>query len=255
MLLITLLVVILFGCGGSSDGGGGIGSASASASASATATATGGATTATTGGGGSGTLLYTLQWPISSREIPSYALSVIISVYNFGTTTLVDQKVVNRGGPLAHNTTVNFNLPPGKYTIVAEAKPNNDGGGDTIASDTVTSTVVNGQTTSTTLTFQSLVTKLVIDDLPAQANVGQNITVHAHAEDDQNNAILLPTDALDWSITSGGQFANMSSDGHLTLLSPGSVTIQVREIDNNITATKTITLVQGSTNGVIVIVS
>jgi hypothetical protein len=180
---------------------------------------------------------------------------VVISVYDFGTSNLVDQQVVNRISPLAHNQTVTFNLPPGKYTIVAEAKPNEDGGGDTIASDTVTSTVVNGQSTSTTLTFTSLVAKLIIDDLPDQATVGQTIVVDAHAEDEDNNAILLPNDALDWSITSGGQFANITPDGHLTLLSAGSVTIQVREIDNNITATKSITLVQGSTNGVIVIVN
>ena len=248
VLLITLLVAILIGCGGSGGDGGGSGSG-------VTTATTAGSATSTSGNTGQGTLLYTLQWPVSSRAIPSYALSVVISVYELGTTNIVAQATVNRGSGAAHNQTVTFNLPPGQYTVVAEAKPDLDGGGDTVASDTFTSTVVNGQTVSTTIQFDALVDALFIDDLPSQASIGQQIQLHAHAEDSDGNGIFPPSDALDWTITSGGAFADITSDGKLTLLSPGSVTIQVREIDSDITATKSVTLVEGPTNGVIIIVS
>jgi hypothetical protein len=249
VFLVALLVVILIGCGGGGGGGG----TDSSGTVSAGTTASDGATTGTTVG--SGSVLYTLQWPVQTRAIPPYALSVVISAYDFGTTNIVAQQTVNRNNGAAYNQTVMFKLPPGKYTIIAEAKPNANGGGDTIASDAITTTIVNGQTTSTTLQFTSLVAKLFVDDLPSQAAIGQTFQVHAHAEDSQGGAILLPPAALDWTITAGGTFANITHGGQLTLLNPGSVTIQVRDIDTNVTGTKSITLVQGTTNGVIVIVS
>jgi len=43
--------------------------------------------------------------------------------------------------------------------------------------------------------------------------------------------------------------------GELTLLAEGSITIQVQDVDTAVTATKTLTLVQGPTNGIIIIVS
>lgn len=244
VFLIALLVVVLIGCGG--GGGGGTGGGTS-------ATAGG---TSTSGSTGSGSLLYTIEWPVSSRSIPPYALSVVLTAYDFGTTNIVDQIVLNRSNnKAAYNATVTFHLPPGKYTIVAEAKPDPDGGGDTLASDTVTQTVVNGGSATTTLVFANLIESLFIDDLPTQATVGQSFQINAHAEDSGGNAILLPSEALDWTITSGGQFANITSDGVFTVLGEGSVTIQVREIDTGLTATKSITLVQGTTNEVVIIVS
>ena len=243
VLLITLLIAILIGCGGGGGGGNG-------------GTVTGGGTTGTTGNNGSGSVMYTIQWPVESRALPSYTLSIVISVFDFGTTTLVDQETINRSNNSnAYNQTVTITLPPGKYTVVAEAKPQANGGGDTIGTTTVTATIANGQSTSATFQFTDLVAKLFIDDLPAQATVGQTIQVNAHAEDSQGNAILLPPAALRWSITSGQSSAIISPTGLLTLLAAGSVTIQVQEVDLGIKATKSITLVQGSTNGVIIIVS
>lgn len=242
--IVIALIVLLIGCGGGGGGGGGTG-----------ATATAGVTGATNGNAGQGTVNYTIQWPVQTRSLPPYALSVVISVFNFGTTDLVDQQTINRDQTGAYNQTVAFTLPTGKYTIVAEARPEVNGGGDTMASDSLTIDVSDGGTQTTTLNFTDLVAKLFIDDLPPSATVGQTIQLSAHAQDSQGNAILLPANALDWSIVSGSDFASITSDGKLTLNSPGSVTIQVREIVTNVTTTKSITLTQGSTNGVIIIVS
>ncbi len=248
VLLITLLVVILIGCGGGGGGGGGVTSS----------TATGGATGATTGGA-PGTAQYQIDWPAMppslSRNLPTYTLSVVITASDFTTNQIVAQKIVNRSQGGSYTEVVSFDLPPGKYTITAQAKPNLNGGGDTIAEDTITTTVASGQTVSTTLSFTTLAVKLFIDDLPTSAAIGTSFVVHAHAEDQDGNAILLPTAALHWSIISGGQFAEITPDGNFLPLAPGSVTIQVQEVDSGILATKSITLVQGSTNGVVVIVS
>ena len=250
VLLISILIAVMIGCGGGGGGG-----TSSGGGTTATTGATTGATTATTGTNGSGSMSFTLQWPVQTRSIPSYAQSIVISVYTFNTTNIVAQQIVNRSNPAAYNQTITINVPPGKYTVVAEAKPGLNGAGDTIASVTLTITVANGQTTSTTINPTTLITKLFIDNLPSQASVGQTIQLTAHAEDANHNAILLPAAALDWSIISGSQFASITSRGQLTVLGVGTVTVQVREIETDITATKSITFVQGSTNGVVIIVS
>ena len=247
VLLITLLAVILIGCGGGGGGGG----------------TSGGPTTGGGSGGGTGgppgTAQYQIDWPalppIISRDLPTYTMSVIVTASDFDTNQIIAQKIVNRAQGGSYTEVVSFDLPPGKYTITAQAKPNLNGVGDTVAEDTITTTVVSGQTVSTTLTFTTLAVKLFIDDLPTSATIGTSFVVHAHAEDQDGNAILLPAAALHWSITSGGQFAEITPDGNFLPLAPGSVTIQVQEVDSGITATKSITLVQGSTNGVVVIVS
>lgn len=250
VLLITLLVVILIGCGGGGGGGGGV----TGATATGGGTATGGST-----GGPPGTAQYQIDWPalppVVSRDLPTYTLSVVVTAYAFGTNQIVAKKIVNRAQGTAYTEVVSFDLPPGKYTITAEAKPGLNGGGDTIAEDTTTTTVNSGQTVSTTLNFTALAATLFIDDLPTSAKIGTSFVVHAHAEDENGNAILLPPAALHWSIISGNQFADITTDGNFLPLAPGSVTIQVQEIDSGITATKSITLVQGSTNGVVIIVS
>jgi len=249
VLLITLLVVIVIGCGGGGGGGG-----------TGLTTATGGTTAGgTTGTPGNGTAQFTIQWPslpsASFRALPSYTMSVVISVFTFDTNQIVAQQTIDRTQSTAYQQVVPFTLPAGKYNIVVEAKPNAAGGGDTIATDTVTTTVSEGQTASTTLVFTALVTKMFIDDLPATATIGTPFQVHAHAEDQNGNAILLPSDALHWSIISGSSFATITSDGIFTPNAPGPVTIQVEEVDSGLKATKSITLQQGSQNGVVVIVS
>ena len=248
VLLITLLVVILIGCGG--GGGGGTGG---------TTTTGGGTSGGTTGNPGNGTAQFTIEWPslpgVLFRDLPSYTMSVVISAYTFDTNQIVAQQTIDRTQPTAYQQVVPFTLPAGKYNIVVEAKPNAAGGGDTIATDTTTVTVAEGQTASTTLVFTSLVAKMFIDDLPPTATIGTPFQVHAHAEDQDGNAILLPSTALRWSIISGSSFASITSDGIFTPNAPGSVTIQVEEVDSGLKATKSITLQQGSGNGVVVIVS
>jgi len=250
VLLITLFFLIVIGCGGSSGDGGSIsGSGSGSGSGGTSASA------GTTAGSGSGTLVYTLQWPVETRGIPSYALSVVVTVFTANTNVQVAKQTVTRNKATSFNQNISFNLPVGNYKVVAVAKLGANGTGDTVASNTINVTVVNGQTTTTVLDLNTTITKLFIDDLPAQGTVGDIIQLSAHAQDGTGNAILLPQATLDWTITAGGDKAIVTSDGQLTLLAPGTITIQVRDIDSDVTATKNLTLVQGSQNGVIIIVS
>jgi hypothetical protein len=245
ILLVVALVAILIGCGGGGGGGGGL-------------TGVTGATTATDGGsGGAGSLVYTIEWPTatpSSRTIPTYAKSVVISIYNLA-EQLIDQRTINRTQDGPYSVNINFNLPAGSYTVICEAKSGTDGGGSTLAEDTFAAQVIDGQETDQTLDFTTTINQLFIDDLPSQVNINHTIQVGAHAEDSEGNQFALPKAALDWSIVDGAEFASITPDGQLTLSSVGSVTIQVREIETDIIAQKTITLVEGTTNGVIVIVN
>src|SRR5690348_10254383 len=147
ILLVAALVAILIGCGGGGGGGGGLAGGGGSASASA-----GGS------GGGAGSLVYTIQWPVASptsRDIPSYAKSVVISIYDL-TPQLVDQRIVNRTLSSAYNVNINFNLPAGNYTVVCEAKSGTDGSGSTLATDTFGAQVLDGQETDQVLDFTVL---------------------------------------------------------------------------------------------------
>lgn len=253
--LCALLTLILIGCGG---GGGGSSSTSGITSGStsgSTSGTTSGTTSGSTSGGQAGTLNYTIQWPTETRAIPGYALSVLISVYKGGTSTLVTQRAINRTNVNSYNQSVSFELSPGTYRIVAEAKPYLDGQGYTVATSVVNATVASGQDTTSTLTFTSLVSKVFIDNLATTLTDGQTISLLAHATDSSNNAILLPPDALVWTVTSGGQNAFITDGNQLHIVQPGVVTIKVTESSSGATATKQLTIQQGSNNEVVIIVS
>jgi len=252
VLLITLFVLIVIGCGGGGGGGGGSASGGSASAGATGSSATAGGTTA---GAQPGTLIYTLQWPVETRGIPPYALSVVVNVYRSGTTALVAHQTLTRSKSTSFDQNVSFSLPAGNYRVVAEAHLNGNGAGDVVASATLNVTVTSGQSSTTVLDLTSTISKLFVDDLSAQGTVGDQIQLSAHAQDTDGNALLLPTGALVWSITDGDDKALVTPDGALTLLAPGSVTVQVRDIDTDITATKTLTLVQGPTNGIIIIVS
>lgn len=254
VLLATLVVILVIGCGGGGGGGGTLTTGATTATTGATT-----ATTATTGTtSGNGNVNFTLQWPAqapTSRAIPSYAASVEITVFAFGSPDIVFEESINRNKTFPYNQPVRINLPVGKYTIHVDAKPLAGGGGDTIATATIQVTVSNGQTVNATFTMNSLVSKIFIDDLPPTASVGNSIQLTGHAEDSVGNAILLPPNALTWSITSGGSFATLTAGGLFNVIAPGSVTIQAQEVDSGIKTSKSISLDSGPANGVIIIVS
>lgn len=249
VLLVTLAVILVIGCGG---GGGGT-----SLSTTGTTTATTGGTTGTTGTT-SGNVSFTLQWPAqapTSRSIPSYAASIIVTVYATGTTDVVFTETIDRTQAFPYNQVVTLNLPVGKYTVHLDARPFAGGLGDTLASAVLPITVTDGENATLSITINTLVASIFIDDLPAQAAVGDSLQLIAHAQDKNGNAILLPPNAVTWSIISGGAFAHVTTGGLFSVLAPGTVTIQAREVDSGVTTTKQLNLSAGPSNGVIIIVS
>ncbi len=251
VLLVTLVVILVIGCGGGGGGGGG------SLSTTGTTTATTGGTTGTTGTT-SGNVSLTFQWPTeapTSRSIPSYAASIVLTIYTTGTTNVVFAETFDRNQAFPYNQVVTVNLPAGKYTIHLDAKPFAGGHGDTLASAVLPITVTDGENATVGFTITSLVATIFIDDLPAQAAVGDSVQLSAHAEDKSGNAILLPQNALNWSITSGNSFASVTTGGLFKVIAPGTVTLQATEVDSGATTTKQLSLSAGPSNGVIIIVS
>lgn len=245
VLIAFAMAVFVIGCGGSGGSGSGLNGGGGSGSGS------GGGTGATV----YGDVPYTFTWPTQTRDIPGYALSVVITVYIGSTNIVADQKVINRTDPSTYQESVSFHLPVGSYRVVAAARPDADGVGDDLARTTFLINVVEGQNPETNLTFNTLITQVFIDNLPSQATVGQEIQLSAHGQDAKHNSILLPLRALDWTLTSGQDNAIVTEDGKLTILQPGSITIQVQEIDTGLTASKSVNLIAGTGNGVVVIVS
>src|SRR5438045_7703740 len=107
-VLVAVTVLIVIGCGGGGGGGGSTGLTGTTSTSGATGSTS---TSGSTGTVGSGTLVYTLQWPAETRAIPSFAPSVVVTVYTAGTTHVVATKTVNRNQVFAYNQNVTFNLP------------------------------------------------------------------------------------------------------------------------------------------------
>lgn len=239
---------LLIGCGG----GGGGGSSSSGGGLTST---TGTSATSNTGSGGSssgdvGSLAVQLQWPQASRAIPSYAKSVVITLKK-GTDDL-DSKTVTRSGSAAYQQTVSFKqIPAGQVVVNGLAKTEDAGQGDTVASFSSMVTVQSGKTASMSAStaMASTVQSVAIDSSTGPYEAGGQFNLVGHAVDGNNAALFLEAGSLQWSVISGLQFASVTSNGVLTALSAGTVTVQLKDPASGKTAQKTLTIIAGSTGG------
>lgn len=247
ILVVTFLVVlaaILIGCGG----GGNSGSNTVSGSGSAS----GGATGSTSGASGS-SMVFSIEWPASTRGIPSYANSVVLTVQN-GSAIPVSQ-TINRGSKIAYTQKVTFpGLAAGNYFVTGQAYLDNDAQGPIVADFSATLVVAPNAEVDAPVSFASTVASVVIDGAPIFMETGITTQLTGHAVDINENILLLPVGSLQWTITKGAGLVEVTTAGFLSAIEPGDVTVQLKDLTSGATTTADITvtgeaLTTGATTG------
>ncbi len=169
-----MLLLSLFGCGGS------------------------GGNSAT--GGSRGTATITIAWPTRSRVIPLAANSITCSLRLNGTT--VQSIVTPRPSGTSQSDVVFNNLTPGLYTVYAYASPNADGTGVSQAEGTALLSITAGKISNFTVTMGSTVTSLTIKSpFSTIAKPGDKLTYIATAFSYGNMVLVDPSEFV-WTTDS-----------------------------------------------------
>ena len=220
-------LVFLVGCGSGSNNAAGSGSSAAP----------------------SGRVMVRIAWPekttrsASGRYIPSYASSIFFELYPQKDPTTRYNLIVNRPSDKPSSQDVNFTqiLSEGTYVLAASARVGLDGQGATVASAVVTVAVKPGMN-PVDLALSSTIKTIQILGQPLSATIGTNVQLQSGAFDPDGRTLLVPSDALTWSIVSGSQFATLTPAGLLTPKAAGTIRVQLAEAGAGLTTQADITI-------------
>lgn len=190
-----------------------------------------------------------ISWPAktppasSGRYIPSYASSILFELYLKSAPTTRYDLIVNRPSDKPSNQTVNFAqvLNEGDYVLAAAARVGADGQGATVASATVPVAVKQGMK-PVDLALSSTIKTIQILGQPLAVTIGPDVTLQSGAFDPDGRTLLLPSNALTWSIVSGAQFGTLSPTGILSPKAAGILRVRLAEAGAGVTAEADITI-------------
>jgi len=229
---LIALAAILIGCGGS--GGGGDKNPTATGT---TATDSGG----TTSGASGNRLVFSLQWPASTRALPAYANCVQMTIQR-GSDSPITQ-ILNRVNKTSYIQNVSFDsLPSGTYTVQGEAFLDNDAQGPLVATFNAQVTLNGTGEIDSPVSFVSQIDQVIIDGSPVFMQTGVTAQLTGHAIDKDGNLLFLPPGSLAWSVTSGANYVDMTPIGFLSALAPGNVKVQLLDSASGISDSVDITI-------------
>ena len=217
----------MIGCGG----GGGGGSSTVTTGGTSTTGSSGGTTATTTGGAGGSTMVFNVQWPASTRDIPGYANCVIFTLQRSGGTPIT--QTINRTVKTAYLQKVTFTgLASGTYNVEGDAFLNFNGGGPIVATFSAQLQVQPNTEVDAPLSFASTIASVAIDGVPFFMQTGVTTQLSGHAVDNQGNILFLPPGSLVWSVTTGADLVDLTPAGFLSALAPGNVTVQLEDTNS-----------------------
>jgi eukaryotic-like serine/threonine-protein kinase len=176
-----------------------------------------------------------IAWPDRdtppSRYIPPYAASIHLELHKQDAPDVRFALTVNRPNDRPSTQTISFNglVPIGQYTLAGVARVERDGQGPTVASAATPVEVKPNQTFTANLTLGSTIRTIEILGQPLSVPVGARQTLVGRAIDPDGQVILLPINALKWSIVSGGSFATLTAEGEFGATAAGTVRVRLSE--------------------------
>ena len=190
-----------------------------------------------------GQVMLRIVWPekvsrsATSRYLPAYASSIFFELYPKSSPTTRYNLIVNRPSdkPSSQDVTFSQLLSQGDYVLAASARVAQDGQGATVASASVPVAVKPGMN-PVDLSLSSTIKTIQILGQPLSATVGVNVTLQSGAFDPDGRTLLLPSDALTWSIVSGSQFGDLSSAGLLSPKAAGTIRVRLSETGAGLTS-------------------
>ena len=151
-----------------------------------------------------------MKWPEASRVIPTASNAITITVKD-SNSNIVASGLIAKPATAWTSSLIN----PGSYTVVASAVPNTDGSGVVQASGTVAATVVEGQTTNSSLTMGATVSSVVISSPKTSLAVGDSVQLSVDCRDASGATVLVAPGTLKWA-SSNTAAATISASGLAT---------------------------------------
>lgn len=232
-LLACFAILFLNGCGSGNDGGAAL----------------------------TGRVSVRIEWPpkttrdASGRYLPSYASSIFFELYPKNAPTSRYSLIVNRPAEKPSSQTVSFSqvLNEGDYVLAASARVGADGQGASVASAVVPVAVKQGMN-PVDLALTSTIKTIQILGQPLTVQVGPDVALQSGAFDPDGRTLLLPSNALTWSVVSGGQFGSLTPAGVLSPKAAGTIRVKLSEAGAGVSseadvviATQTVTVALGAT--------
>lgn len=244
-LFLFVFFVVLIGCGGSGGGGGQVVGTTAS-------TDTGGDTGGLTDGGGGGVVgngrvLVVIDWPAFTREIPDYAKSVLLQITLPGTTTPIATKYLDRTSNDPYAQSVEFlEIPAGDVVLECRAMTEAQGKGEVVGKFLTSLKVVTNGETSLLATIDGTVESVHASNPPDTLEVGKGVMLLAQGVDEDGKTLMLPGQAIKWTMVSGSEYAELLSGGSLVGLAQGECVIRVTETSSGDTDEFTVKIIPSS---------
>jgi len=190
-----------------------------------------------------------IDWPAkptitsTTRYIPSYASSIFFELVRKDSPTTRYNLIVNRPSekPSSQDVTFSQLLSAGDYVLAASARVGADGQGATVASASVNVAVKPGMS-PVDMTLASTIKTIQILGQPLAATVGTPVTLQSGAFDPDGRTLLLPSDALTWSIVTGSQFGTLTPAGVLTPTAAGTIRVKLSEAGAGVSAQADVTV-------------
>jgi len=199
------------------------------------------------GGRPGGRLQIFVDWPARTRFLPSYAESVVVTLYPY-CCRAPETLIINRPSDAGGQTDVDFwkiprTLPDDEdedyflyheCLVLAKSKP--DGRGETVA-------VLDFyfrfdkfnyyKGFNVTADLEATAWELRADP-PQNVKVGQTFQLHGYAVDSAGHALILPAGALLWSPDAGTEFADITPAGLVTAKKAGAFKARLEEVDGQV---------------------
>jgi Domain of unknown function (DUF4082) len=197
-----------------------------------------------------------IAWPTqenanaTSRYLPPYAASVLVTVRDANGGVELTRIAVNRPSGGASTQDVNFGrlFVPGQYSIIAEARLGSGGAGAIVATATTPVTITNASV-GVDITLATTLDHLEITGQPLSVVAGANKTIMGQAITKSGAVVLLPSGALTWEMVSGNAFGSVNSAGLFTGASAGTARVRLREVGLNIFAEADVTVTSSGGGG------
>jgi outer membrane protein assembly factor BamB len=173
-----------------------------------------------------------------TRYLPSYANSIVAELTLPSDPNVRHTLLSNRPDTLPASQTMTFNnLPAGTtYHLQCRAYVEREGRGEVVAMASTEVSIQAGQTTRASLVLGSTIQTIEIQGQPLRSVAGACLTLTGRVLDASNNILLLPPNALTWSIVSGATLGSITPTGELRTTSVGTIRVRLAESAARISA-------------------
>jgi len=188
-----------------------------------------------------GKIQLSIEWPETSRSMPSYCESVVATLrprYRHDETQLINRP---GNGGLARIFFTDLKREDEyddhefqEYRVDVAAYSGPNGHGELLAYTTFYVRFDNFRYTRDLLVAPNLnlnISRLTIE-APRSVQAGDRVQLDGFALDRVGRTLLLPVNALRWELVSGD--ASLTADGLLTVNGPGTVRVRLHEVDGNV---------------------